>query len=400
MEKRIVFGFLDDLLMELHLREDSWTNENRENIVDSMYALFRTDKAVIDKITNKNTDEHLDNIYYYGKQYKIGDIIALDNINKDPNLVYGKGIHYYLNKEPAMRAECYLPNNFTGIDICWYSNGGLKYEIPYNNGKIHGKTRIWHCSGKSQSVEEESEYNDGHLIKKTKYNKHTDDENSHMGCIESTEEWENGKLMYVKKYYKLRMREERYTYYNGNKMCRIISIYPNDTVEYQYFELNNRNHGLFTRYYKYSENKESEVNFVDGEKHGIETWWYHDKSMKMTLQFCHGELHGKRIDWDIYGYEWIIGEWVNGAKEGIHEGRDKFGHKISEGNWINGMEDGIHIEWMRVEDDPPHYIVVKEGNWINGKKDGIHKEFEKENNKYIVSTWKQGEEITEEIDKT
>jgi antitoxin component YwqK of YwqJK toxin-antitoxin module len=176
-----------DWIVVLQKLPDTKTNESRSDIKDPNYAKFRADKLhvvdIVHKITNQITNE-IANTAHKEKTiiYKKGEIIEVDDFNKDLDEVCAPGIHYVKSVEAAFYYE--IPDNYNGLCKSWYNNGllydkgifkngmenglwktwhkngQLKIKCIYKNGKVDGVCREWYVSGQLKC---EWEYKDGEL---------------------------------------------------------------------------------------------------------------------------------------------------------------------------------------------------------------------------------------------
>ena len=135
-------------IMKIELCSDSISNEYRNDIIDPLFAQYKTNKFKILEIEDMVTNELYDNVM----NYKINDIIC-------------RNINYYFSKECAFFeldyyffTDSYQPldklyylfyfnNQYTGIHKSWYDSGQLHEEFYHVNGTIEGPYKIYDTNG-------------------------------------------------------------------------------------------------------------------------------------------------------------------------------------------------------------------------------------------------------------
>ena len=140
------------VLVTLEIGDDANTNLYRSDIVDKMYAKYRCDKATVVAITPCDTEENRVITCAYTAIYKnkrikyvIGEEVVERSYNKDINLVYGEGIHFFLSKEVALLYGVDRVDN--GEYKQWYDNGQLYIQTTCVKGKLHGEYKSWYNNG-------------------------------------------------------------------------------------------------------------------------------------------------------------------------------------------------------------------------------------------------------------
>ena len=108
-----------EYIVIMKLLDDSRTNERRDDIVDPMYAKYRTNKVIVIAIINKFSLEEIksvENSYFTKKNitYVINEIIEVSDYNTNVNVVCGTGIHYFKNIESAFYFTLNV-KTYTGI---------------------------------------------------------------------------------------------------------------------------------------------------------------------------------------------------------------------------------------------------------------------------------------------
>ncbi len=166
-----------DVLITLEIPSDAITNLNRSNIVNKETAKYRTNKAKVLKIEDKegNPYETATTAFYEHKDltYRVGETLTCEDYTMDPEMVCAAGIHFFLTREVAeqygvehlengiLRAwhangqmSCettYVNGKEDGVCQFWYANGQKRYELPYANGAMEGVRREWYANGQKAS---------------------------------------------------------------------------------------------------------------------------------------------------------------------------------------------------------------------------------------------------------
>jgi antitoxin component YwqK of YwqJK toxin-antitoxin module len=136
-------------IITIELCEDSIHNENRINIINKLYATYRTNKFKILEIEEIDTKKLIDKY----NNYKVGDIIT-------------KNKNYYFTKERAFFEFDYqyfddtfdlldklyyikfFKNGYSGLHRDWYDSGQLYEEFYHINGIFEGMFIQYHEDGK------------------------------------------------------------------------------------------------------------------------------------------------------------------------------------------------------------------------------------------------------------
>jgi antitoxin component YwqK of YwqJK toxin-antitoxin module len=130
---------INKYIMKIELCDDSISDEDRNNIVNRLFAQYNTNKFKILEIEDMVTNELYNNVM----NYKINDIIY-------------RNINYYFSKERAfyeldydfftysyepldkLYYLFYFNNQYTGIHKVWFDSGQLKEEFYHINGILEG----------------------------------------------------------------------------------------------------------------------------------------------------------------------------------------------------------------------------------------------------------------------
>lgn len=157
-------GFSDKkrVIITLEIPEDALTNINRTNIVDKSKAKYRTNKAVVIKIEDKegNTYEFAESGFYKAKKvdYLIHETVKELNYDTTINNVCAPGIHFFLEKRSAYLYGRDLLEN--GLFQKWHANGQLWIEGNYINWKRDGYFQEWDENG---TLCIKANYSNGHI---------------------------------------------------------------------------------------------------------------------------------------------------------------------------------------------------------------------------------------------
>ena len=161
-----VYKICSDHIVVMKKLQDTKTNENRNNVADSLYAKFRADKLFVVKILNINNIESIkkivNNNYKIKIIYKCDEIIIPDKFDENIDEVCSSGIHYFKTIDAAFYYK-ELPRLFTGKWIYWHENGNKSYECEYIDGKETGKWISWY---ENKNKSSEGEYINGKLTGK------------------------------------------------------------------------------------------------------------------------------------------------------------------------------------------------------------------------------------------
>jgi hypothetical protein len=130
------------------------TNENRIQIYNRKFALYRGDSFIIELIFDKFNptktcdflSEQIKRDYYVDFVPK--EVVQVFGFDTNIDIIYAKGIHYYKSIEPAFYQgleQCKIILN--GIYMSWYNNGTKDSEYNYKDGKIDGLYTEWNAFG-------------------------------------------------------------------------------------------------------------------------------------------------------------------------------------------------------------------------------------------------------------
>lgn len=142
-------------LVVLEIPADGKNNIQRTNIYDPNYARYRCDRAKVISIQDMETGEELEgatSMFGIGGKNKIlylkGETVVSDGYEKDPHVIFGSGIHFFLSEEPARHLRMNKPTD--GLYKDWYDDGRISMESFYKDGVLHGEYKSWHANGMSE----------------------------------------------------------------------------------------------------------------------------------------------------------------------------------------------------------------------------------------------------------
>ncbi len=91
-------------------------------------------------------------------------------------------------------------------------------------------------------------------------------------------------------------------------------------------------------------NLKSKIPYVNGVKHGAETWWNEDGKKWLEEMWRDGKEHGTETGWNESGMKrWEV-TWIHGKQHGVGSQRYESGQKEWEKYCIAG-EEYARIEW-------------------------------------------------------
>ena len=141
-------------IVELTIPLGSLTNIGREDVADPKHAMFRTNKALVMKIYDKDTKEELLSTWsdYDSKfEYVVGKTVEpTKEYDPNPDNVFTYGIHFFLTKEAAYD---YAWDSVEGLYRSWYANGRLSEMGMIKNELQDGEWKEWYRNGKLHEIQ-------------------------------------------------------------------------------------------------------------------------------------------------------------------------------------------------------------------------------------------------------
>ncbi|PCJ56565.1 MAG: hypothetical protein COA79_18575, partial [Planctomycetota bacterium] len=91
--------------------------------------------------------------------------------------------------------------------------------------------------------------------------------------------------------------------------------------------------------------KISEIDYVNGQKHGEEFEWYLNGEKRFSIYYTNGKQDGKHESWYQNGNKSYLGNYINGKRHGVHEKWYKSGKKEYIEKCNHGKHFGEQIYW-------------------------------------------------------
>ena len=264
------------------------TNLDRTNITndDSLYAKYRTNKAFVLEIYDKDTKKQMNEInsdYSNKFKYRVDESIQENKYDDNLEKVNTTGIHFFLSEEVA-----YFWNKKMYNDTFkrWYDNGKLERLCTYRNGLIDGLFQEWH------------ELN---------------------GRIQFESNYLNGKL------------HGEYKEFYDNGLTKIQCNYRNGKLHKTYKKWYNNDLNSIAMLYNYNNDR------LDG----VHKEWYDgvNNQIKIECTYRNKKLHGKYMEWYSDGQIRIECTYLNGCIDGMHKEWIATDGIFIQSNYLNGKAD-------------------------------------------------------------
>ena len=149
-------GCRDGMLVKLEIDPKGPNNLGRSGVDDPDHAVYRCRSAKVVEIEHVLTGETAqmaisgwDGTFCY----RVGDIVEEPNYCTDIEKVFGKGIYFYLTKEPAVFRALSLNwfEGYTGEWMKWYDDGDRSEHVWFKDGKMDGEWMQWYDNGQCWS---------------------------------------------------------------------------------------------------------------------------------------------------------------------------------------------------------------------------------------------------------
>ncbi len=150
MNTNIIYKVCQHSIATLSLLPDSVTNEERNDVVDANFAMFRTDKAKVISLINPETNESLNSDHSIYDSSFIYTVNAIVKTKFDIN-IRGCGIHYFKTYEAGLNWYYQYYKKFNGKRITYYDRGGKEWEWNYKNGELNGFQQSWYRNREKSS---------------------------------------------------------------------------------------------------------------------------------------------------------------------------------------------------------------------------------------------------------
>jgi antitoxin component YwqK of YwqJK toxin-antitoxin module len=137
------------VLITLDIPEDAITNVARTSVVVKETAKYRTNKAKVLKIEDKDGKEYTEaRTGFYDLEsltYRLNELVEVSDYDMNLEKVCSRGIHFFLSKRLAEQYERDSIRN--GLFQRWHENGQIQEECTFVNGLIDGLYQRWYANG-------------------------------------------------------------------------------------------------------------------------------------------------------------------------------------------------------------------------------------------------------------
>src|SRR3972149_3097573 len=149
---KVYKGCRNGMVVTLEIDPKDLNNMGRSHVVDPNHAKYRCQSARvvgIEHVLTGETAEKATSGYDDQFCYKVGEMIEEPEYSTKIEIVCGKGIHFYLTKEPAVFYALGLINfvGYTGEWVQWDVYGQRLEHGWYKDGKLDGEWEEWHKNG-------------------------------------------------------------------------------------------------------------------------------------------------------------------------------------------------------------------------------------------------------------
>ena len=150
---KVYKGCRNGMVVTLEIDSKGQNNMKRSGVVDPNHAVYRCQSARVVGIEHALTGETAEKaISDFDGQfcYRVGEMIEEPEYSTKIEIVCGKGIHFYLTKEPAVFYALGLMGfkGYTGEVKSWHANGQRWAHGWFKDGKWDGEWEAWYASGK------------------------------------------------------------------------------------------------------------------------------------------------------------------------------------------------------------------------------------------------------------
>ncbi|MBU8891178.1 MAG: hypothetical protein KOO66_00245 [Bacteroidales bacterium] len=311
-----------------------------------------------------------DKSYFYYENGIIKKVIPFLNDKKQ-----GVGFEYdkdgiiititrYRNNVIIVQENINRYNSDSKKDGVWkefYTNGNLKEEKSYLNGKLNGYVKLYNEEGK--------------LLDAIKYNNGEVDLNSNdfESDIDIREEYDKNENLVFQGSYKsnLAIGVHRYFDTEGNVAKSKTYNISGKIIADGIVLINGKEEGDWIYYYE-SGKKQASGKFINGNKKGKWVYYYPGEKIQQTGSYINGKLTG------IWQWYYETGEllkeefYIYGQLDGEAFEYSELGEIISKGNYIEDNKEG---EWIYIIGDQKYT-----GKYVTDLKDGVWKSYYMEEN--------------------
>jgi hypothetical protein len=241
------------VIIELEIIGDDH-NLNRK-VVNKQFAKHRSKSAKVLGITDLNGNELKEAYSDYNREFKylLEKTYTIDDYNLNPDLVCGKGIHFFLSREPA---ETYLIDKIdNGLYKSYHEDGQVSKQCFYQDGKLEGQYLEYFENGQ---ISEQCFYQDGKL--EGEHIRYYQNGQLQVKCSYKNGELEGECLIY----YQNGQLKEKSLYQNGNIEGEYLGYYQNGQISDQCFHKNGELEGQYLEY-----NQDGQLEIKSFYKNGI-----------------------------------------------------------------------------------------------------------------------------------
>ena len=241
------------VLITLIIPLSAKTNKDRPNIINPLYAKYRSNLVKVIKIEDENGIEYKEAYTaFYEKKilYKLDEFIKSD-FDYNINVICGKGIHFFFNKNLALNYGRKI------LEQKWNSSLNL-YQTFYNNGQIKESINFIH------------DINYGFIKKIINL-------------------WfENGKKWKIESY----QHDIKHGIFN--------EWFKDGKLKYDCYYINNNKEG-FEKFYYYNGQRKMYVHYKNGIMHGRCNMWHFNGKVNIECEFNKGILCNYFKKWNSFG---------------------------------------------------------------------------------------------------
>ncbi|MDY6800418.1 MAG: hypothetical protein SVU94_04255 [Bacteroidota bacterium] len=325
--------------------------------------------------------------YHYYRNGKLKKIISfVDDVKNglaftfdtDSNII---SITRYRNNEVILYEEINRyneKNEKTGVWKSFYTDGIVKEEKEYLNGKLNGIYKIYNKDGFLISA---LQYENGELIeKKDSFVSDIDvrekfDENENLIFQGS---YLNHKPIGIHRYFDKKgnvIQSKLYNAYHqlisegiieldGKKQGQWIDYYPEGNIKAEGYYKNDKKTGKWIFYFPNERVKQTGT-YSNGKLSGSWKWYFKNGQLRKEEFYIYGLPDGESIEYSDSGTVIAKGNYIQGEKEGVWN--YDIGDQTETGKYVMGLKDG---KWKRYYKS--NGKLAYEGLFLQGSRDGKH----------------------------
>ena len=189
---------------------------------------------------------------------------------------------------------------------------------------------------------------------------------------------DDGYQLFDRDYPRTLYKQSETNYLAGEKHGLDTTWYKNGKKEEEINYANGSKKGLETTYYENGQ-KHSEISRKKGNKHGLETTWHEDGQKKTEVNYDYNSKEGLETTWNTGGQKFSEINWKNGRQHGLETAWHQNGPKRKEVNYANGLISGLETFWYREGQKE------RETNYSAGERHGLETLWHYDNPRYKES---------------